>query len=42
MPLRKGKSNKVISTNIKRLMHEGKKQSQAIAISMRKAGKSRK
>jgi len=32
MPLVKGKSKKAISENISRLRHEGKKQSQAIAI----------
>jgi len=42
MPLRKGKSKKVVSSNIKRLRHEGKPQKQAIAIAMSKAGKSRK
>lgn len=39
MPLRKGKSKKVISGNIKRLRHEGYPQKQAIAIAMRKAKK---
>lgn len=42
MPLKKGKSKKVISQNIKTEMHAGKPQKQAIAIAMRKAGKSRK
>lgn len=42
MPLRKGTSRAVISENIRREMHAGKKQSQAIAIAMHKAGKSRK
>lgn len=41
MPLRKGKSKKAISANIRMLMHEGRPQRQAIAIAMRKAGKSR-
>lgn len=42
MPLKKGKSKRTISANIRELMHSGKKQSQAIAIAYSKAGKSRK
>ena len=42
MPLRKGRSKKVISGNIRRLMHEGYPQRQAVAIAMHKAGKARK
>ena len=42
MPLRKGSSKSVVSSNIKTEMEHGKKQSQAVAIAMRMAGKSRK
>ena len=42
MPLRKGKSKKVISANIRAEMHAGKKKSQAVAIAFSKAGLSRK
>ncbi|MDE2097558.1 MAG: hypothetical protein KGL39_09955 [Patescibacteria group bacterium] len=38
MPLKKGKSKKVISENIRTEMHHGRPQKQAIAIAMRKAG----
>jgi hypothetical protein len=39
MPLRKGKSSKVVSENIRMLVNEGRPQSQAIAIAMRSAGR---
>jgi hypothetical protein len=42
MPLKTGSSKKVISSNIRTEMHEGKSQPQSIAIAMSKAGKSKK
>jgi hypothetical protein len=41
MPLARGKSQETISRNISELRHFGCPQEQAIAIAMRKAGKSR-
>jgi hypothetical protein len=42
MPLKKGRSQKTISHNIRAERRAGKPHKQAIAIAMRKAGKSRR
>lgn len=41
MPMKKGSSSKVVSSNIKREMKAGYPQKQAIAMSLAKAGKSK-
>jgi len=42
MPLKKGKSKKVISENIGELVNSGRPKDQAVAIAYSKAGKSRR
>jgi hypothetical protein len=42
MPLKKGSSKKVVSENIRELRHSGFPEKQSVAISLNKAGKSKK
>ena len=42
MPLKKGKSKKVVSANIRELVRSGRPQKQAVAIALSQARKSRK
>ena len=42
MPLKSGKSKAIIAANIRTEIAHGKKQKQAVAIALQKAGKSRK
>jgi hypothetical protein len=42
MPLKKGSSDKTVSTNISELRHSGYPEKQSVAIALEKAGKSNK
>lgn len=39
MPLKRGKSDKVVSENIRELMKAGHSQMQSVAIALKKAGR---
>jgi len=41
MPLKPGKSNSVVSSNIEEMMKAGHPQKQAVAAAMKKAGKAK-
>ena len=41
MPLKKGKSKKVVSENVSELIHSGRPKNQAIAIAFSEANKSK-
>lgn len=42
MPLKKGSSKKVVSENIREMMHSGRPQKQAVAAALRQARESKK
>ena len=42
MPLKKGRSRKVVSSNIEEMVRAGHPQAQAVAAAMKQAGKARK
>lgn len=42
MPLKSGRSDKVVSGNIRELIHSGREQKQAVAIALSKAGRKKK